>query len=55
MAPLVGPLPASFVDVAPVVGPLPASPWAAKVGAARPPASTNAYAYVVKDGHGPSP
>jgi hypothetical protein len=33
LAPLVGPLPASFVDVAPLVGPLPASPFGwAKTG-----------------------
>jgi hypothetical protein len=33
VAPLVGPLPASFVDVAPLVGPLPASPFGcAKAG-----------------------
>jgi hypothetical protein len=37
LAPLVGPLPASFVDATPLVGPLPASPFGcANAGAARP-------------------
>jgi hypothetical protein len=37
LAPLVGPLPASFVDVVPLVGPLPASPFGcANTGADRP-------------------
>jgi hypothetical protein len=43
LAPLVGPLPASFVDVAPVVGPLPASAFGwAKAGDDRPSAMTHA-------------
>lgn len=37
LAPVVGPLPASFVDTAPAVGPLPASPFdCANAGADRP-------------------
>ena len=36
LGPFVGPLPASFVDVAPLVGPLPASPFVcANAGADR--------------------
>jgi hypothetical protein len=41
LAPLVGPLPASFVDVVPLVGPLPASPFGcANAGVDRPRAMT---------------
>jgi hypothetical protein len=43
LAPLVGPLPASFVDVTPLVGPLPASAFGwAKVGDDKPSARTHA-------------
>jgi len=43
LAPLVGPLPASFVDTAPLVGPLPASPFGcANAGADRPSAMAQA-------------
>jgi hypothetical protein len=43
LAPLVGPLPASFVDTAPLVGPLPASPFScANAGCDRLRANTHA-------------
>ncbi|MGC2786018.1 MAG: hypothetical protein WA397_19750 [Roseiarcus sp.] len=43
LAPLVGPLPGSFVDVTPLVGPLPASAFGwAKAGDDRPSTTTHA-------------
>jgi hypothetical protein len=49
--PFVGPLPASFVDVAPLVGPLPASAFGcANAGNERPPATTAATKTVLNEG-----
>jgi hypothetical protein len=48
--PFVGPLPASFVDVAPLVGPLPASAFGcANAGNERPPATTAATKTVLNE------
>jgi hypothetical protein len=49
LAPLVGPLPASFVDATPLVGPLPASPFGCANAAADRPRAMKEMSKVLPD------